>query len=187
MQTIRIGVVLTLSCMIGCSRSTKAVDQDLSGIDVPAALAAAEKQAQDMGSAFVAGDLDRLADKTHPRVVEMIGGREKFRKAIEDGFADMKAKGQEFHSLTVGKPEKLVRSNFSLFAIIPQRLVFKTPQGKLWHEGCLIAVSSDEGRTWTFVDGAGAAKGNIEIVLPDFPKDLQIPKFKKPQLIKDGD
>ena len=124
MQSIRVVVGVSLACLIGCSRSPSVVDQDFSGIDVPVALAAAEKQAQEMGSAFVAGDFDGLADKTHPRVLELIGGREKLRKTIEDGFADMKAKGQEFHSLTVGKPEKLVRSNSSLFAIIPQRAVF---------------------------------------------------------------
>src|SRR5262249_26218996 len=123
MQASRIVVGLAILCLVGCSRSSKAVDQDLSGIDVAAALAAAENQAREMGEAFVAGDLDTLLDRTHARVLELGGGREKVRKTIQDGLDGMKAKGQLFHSMTVGKPDKLVLSKTTLYTIVPEYIV----------------------------------------------------------------
>jgi hypothetical protein len=152
---------------------------------VPAALAAAEQQAQEMGQAFVDGNVEKLLDRTHAKVLELGGGRDKVRKLIQDGVTEMKAKGQGFHSMSVSRPQKIVRSKGNLYTIVPEHLLMKTPQGMLRSESFLVGVSGDNGRTWTFIDGAGTGNGQLEKVLPDFPKELQLPKLTMPQLIED--
>jgi hypothetical protein len=53
--------------------------------------------------------------------------------------------------------------------------------------GSLLGISADRGKTWTFVDGSGI--GNDETMkkrlLPNLPKELELPKTGKPVFYKD--
>ena len=138
--------------------------------------AAAEKEAD----ALVHGDYDTVAIFTYPRIVELSGGRPGLVKLLSSGFADMKTKGISLASTVIGEPGPLVRSGAKLYSVVPAIVVIKAPGTKITQPSYLLAISSDSGATWTFIDGAGINPATISQVIPDLPSDLKLPAHVAP-------
>src|SRR4051812_5753482 len=61
-----------------------------------------EEQARALGKAFLASDWAKLSDMTHPKVIEMMGGKEKMIGVIEEGMKRLAAQGFSFKKYSVG-------------------------------------------------------------------------------------
>lgn len=49
----------------------------------------------------------------------------------------------------------------------------------------LLAISSDQGKTWTFMDGGNLVDPKMrEKLVPNFPEKLKLPVIEKPQQFK---
>jgi hypothetical protein len=170
-----------------CSRKPNIAEQDLSDIDVPAALAAAENQARKMADGFIKGETEAILDAMYPRALELIGGREKMLATIKKGMKEMKAEGTTFHSFRVTAPDKLYRAKNDVLSIVPEVVVMRTAKGKLQQDSFLLGISSDKGRSWKFIDGAGIQKNDVRSIIPHFPDGLELPKLPPPRLVKDDE
>jgi hypothetical protein len=141
----------------------------------------AAKQALELGRATIAGDFAKVIDSSHPKLVELMGGRTKaieFSKSAIDG---MKAGGYDFTDYSVNPVSQVVRKGQRIYAVFPTRLVMKTPKGKAISVGFLLAVSENKGDTWTFLDGAGFQDPQIQAaVIPDLPAEIILPKIAPP-------
>ena len=67
--------------------------------------------------------------------------------------------------------------------MVPESLLLSTPQGKLRGSSYLLAVSTDQGATWRFIDGSGIDKAFLKKLFPTFPAKLKLPEKKEPQVI----
>jgi hypothetical protein len=146
------------------------------------------KLAAENSAALTSGNYAHLVDLTYPKVVEMIGGREKMIETVRRGTEDMKARGNAILGAEVSEPKQVVTSGDKQFAIVPMTTRVRVPEGTLRSNGFLIAVSEDRGKTWTFIDGAGFVrepgkeKEKLAQVLPDFPAQLSLPAREQPVL-----
>jgi hypothetical protein len=187
MRAILFLLGLTILGAASCSRTPKLAEPDLSDIDEPAALAAAENQARKMGDALLKGEVDAILDGTYPRLLELGGGREKMRAEIDKTLEEIKDHGLVVQSYRVTAPDKLYRAKGDLLTILPQLIVMRTPKGKFHQDSFLLGISSDKGRSWTFIDGAGTQKTDIKCFLPHFPDGLQLPKLPPPRLVENDE
>ena len=166
----------------------------LIAIAVCAQLASADPQtervralAAENSAALSSGNYARLVELTYPKIVEMIGGRDKMIETLRRGSEDMKAHGSAILGAEVSEPKEVVTANDRQFAIVPMTVRVQVPDGTLHSKGFLIAVS-DHGKTWTFIDGAGfmrepgKEKEKLAQVLPDFPPQLSLPSREQPVL-----
>jgi hypothetical protein len=140
------------------------------------------KLAAESSAALTAGDYSRVVALTYPKVVEMIGGREKMIETLRRGTDQMKAQGSAILGSEPEEPKEVVASGDKQFAIVPQTVRVKVPQGVLRSKGFLIAVSADHGASWTFVDGARLTKDTLPQVFPEFPPQLSLPPREEPVL-----
>ena len=167
----------------------------LIAIAVCAQLASADPQtervralAAENSAALSSGNYARLVELTYPKIVEMIGGRDKMIETLRRGSEDMKAHGSAILGAEVSEPKEVVTANDRQFAIVPMTVRVQVPDGTLHSKGFLIAVSEDHGKTWTFIDGAGLMrepgkeKEKLAQVLPDFPPQLSLPSREQPVL-----
>lgn len=118
-------------------------------------------------------DLEKLADITHPRVFERVGGRDSFKKVMKQELDKAKS---TFASLewTFGDPTKIIEFNNQLFSIVPRVLKGTSTVGKrVITEGTIIAISSDRGRTWKFINGDG-----FRASFPEYADVVQAPKTR---------
>jgi hypothetical protein len=141
--------------------------------DAPPTPEAIRTQAQACADAMLKGDLETFANFTHPKLIELMGGRQKFIDAIKLGNAEMKAQKSAITGFNTGAPEGVVKGGNDLFAVVPMTLTVTQRDTKISHEGYLVAVSSDGGTKWTFITGDERAK--LKEILPNLPEELKLP------------
>jgi hypothetical protein len=152
--------------------------------DEKPALKALHLQAKAAAKATLAGDFEKLADLTFPKVVEAVGGKAKFIEAGNAFMQVLESKGWKFTDYKLDAPAETVGTDDHLFGLVKATLYMSLPQGKLTQETYLLGISTDKGKTWKFVDGAGMADPKAKKLLPTLPKSLQLPKLEPPQIEK---
>jgi TPR repeat protein len=137
-------------------------------------------------AALTSGHYARVADFTYPKVVEMMGGRDKMIETTRQIVEDMKDRGVTIVSIEVSEPERVVTANDKLFAVVPQVVRMQGAKKTARSNGFLIAVSEDAGKNWSFIDGdalhekPGQERETLAQILPDFPALLSLPKWEPP-------
>ncbi len=159
----------TVVVVAACAWSARADDAETK----KAVKALAEK----VGTATLKEDYDTLFDLTHPKVVEPLGGKEKFVEATKGVMKKMKDAGIAFTSFKIGEPTDPVRGGKEVFVVVPTTAELDTPKGKATATSYLLGVSADNGKTWRFVDGAAGA-AETRKMFPDLPKSVTLPKIE---------
>ena len=177
--------LLILAC---CLTSSARADDDAATVKKTV-----KQKVQEINDAIIRADFATVADLTHPKVVQMMGGRDKMIATMQAGEKDMKAKGFSFLStkvddpsdtVTGGPPAAVIAGASELYVTVPFELKMKTPDGKMAVKSFVIGVSTDHGKTWTFVNGDLDPK-QIKEVLPNLPARLKLPEKQKPVTEKD--
>ena len=141
-----------------------------------------KRQAQELSDAMIKGDYNKAADLTHPKLVDLMGGRTQFISETEKAFKEMEAQQVRIVSNMVGEPQDIVEVKNEIYAIVPTAMRMKVPDGILASEVFMIGVSKDGGQNWTFVDAAAAREGGegLKMLFPDAASKLRVPELKRP-------
>jgi len=137
-------------------------------------------QAQEMSDAFARKDYQRFVDLTYPKVIEMAGGRDKMLASMTQQIKEMEAEGVVPLSSSSGTPTQFIHDSGSIYALLPMTIKAKARDGVFQSEGSTIAVSSDGGANWTFVDASGKDHSELKAILPNVADRLNLPPEKKP-------
>jgi hypothetical protein len=156
-------LVVLLLGLAGCARDDSAHEE---------ALRRCRQQAEECGAALVAKDFEKFADLTYPPVVETMGGRENMvalsrKRAQEARF--------EILSLKVEAPERLIIAGTDVLAVVPITRATLDAGKKMSGRSFFLGVSSDQGKSWTFLDGSNLDSRTLKQVLPHFPAGLKLP------------
>ncbi|HWK02139.1 MAG TPA: hypothetical protein VNS58_00810 [Puia sp.] len=139
-----------------------------------------KEQANIMGQAFVRGDYKVFSHYTYPEIVKMIGGENKMAEALTKITSDMKIKGMMFNNITFGDVSKIVKSGNELQCTVAQHTEIKLPSGRAISTSTLIAISTDSGSNWTFVDTSNKDISMIRNLLPHLSRAIVIPPQQPP-------
>jgi hypothetical protein len=142
--------------------------------------AAMKEQAGQMCLAIVAADHAKVADCTHPNVVELAGGRDRAVQFIKMTLEDMKSRGTAIQSVVVGEPSEVFKQAGDVYSVVPFTLEMDVGGQRLKQGSFLVGISSDGGRTWKFVDGNQGDRAKLERILPNLPKGLRLPEKQQP-------
>jgi hypothetical protein len=140
--------------------------------------------AEQVHQATLQRDHQRMAELTHPAVVNGLGGKERFTQRLAEIAAEMSDKGFGITDITLSEPSELVESRSSVYAVVHFDLRMTGPGGATGVKpSYLIGVSTDGGTSWKFIDGDGVAgdRAKLRRVLPDFPDRLELPPKLDPQ------
>jgi hypothetical protein len=135
-----------------------------------------KKGADSVGTAMVAGKYGVVLDLTYPAILELMGGREKALGYVEKQIDAMKEQGISIVAFTAGDPSEIKAGGSELFAAIPTTVEMKAPQMKITGKSFLLAISQDQGKRWTFADGANLTPEIMKAMFPKFPPDLKLPE-----------
>ena len=139
---------------------------------------------EELNKALLKEEFGKVVDLTYPKVVKMMGGREKMISVMRAGFKDRKARGFTLRSFKVDTPSELVAAGPDLFVVVPFLLEIKAPGGRILQKGFVIGVSSNRGKSWTFVTADQDVK-QLKKILPNLPEQLKLPKREKPVFEKE--
>jgi len=147
--------------------------------------AAVKKLAQELGTATVKGEYAKVIDNTIDTAVEQLGGREQAIKSVEAIMKALTNNGISLTNFQANEPGDFVNEGNSTFVIVPTKLEMKTPDSKLLVKSYFIGVSTDNGKSWKFVDGAGMDNAEFRSkIFPKMPAKLKLPEKEKPEIIK---
>jgi hypothetical protein len=148
--------------------------------------AAVKKLAQELGDATLKGDCAKVIDHTYDTLIKEMGGREKAIELVELKKKEWKARGITIKAFTVAEPGELLTEGAYTFVVIPTSTEVTVPGARAILKSYLLGISSDEGKTWKFADGAGIAeKERRNKLLPKLPANLKLPEPEKPEVVKD--
>jgi len=150
-----------------------------------AAAAAARKQATEMYQAFVRGDHATFVGYMHPKITEMMGGREKTLDTIKKSLAAAKAEGLTPASATAAPVQQFVEvAPSKLQVIIPADVIMKGKDLEVHQRSFLLGFSSDGGKTWKFVDTGSSGADALRKIFPECSPALKIPPRSKPEVVR---
>jgi hypothetical protein len=137
-----------------------------------------------MYDAFLRGNFDVFVDYTHPKVVELMGGRPKVVAVIQKMLVDEKAQGFVLTGATVGEVRQLTKSGKTgMQVILPTEIVLSGAVVDLRQPSFLLGLSVDNGKTWRFVDTGPIGGEALRKLFPDCSPELKIPPRPKSSVV----
>jgi hypothetical protein len=147
--------------------------------------AAAKAQARVMSDAFIKADYEVMIDKTYPPLIDLIGGREKYLEMLQSMEAQMAARELKIVSIELGTPGPVVSHDDLAYVVLPSVREMSIPAGKLISDTYFLGISSDQGVTWTFLEGSGMANEPLrQRLLPNLPAELKLPEPTEPRFVE---
>lgn len=92
----------------------------------------------------------------------------------------MNADGFDFLNATLGNPSEIITINNELQCTLPQNIEMKVPNGRLVSQSTLIAISSNGGENWYFIDTSGKDIQAMKRMFSNLSEKLVIPQQDKP-------
>lgn len=140
-------------------------------------------QAMDMSRALINNDFATFSSYMYPKIISFAGGRDKMKSDMDSANAAMKQFGVAFKKILIGNPGPIIHYHDQLQCVVPQTTTMQTLVGDLEAETSLIAISTDNGKKWYFIDTNVYRVDKIKGALPELSAELVIPPQKQPKLI----
>ncbi|WP_447835117.1 hypothetical protein [Aeromonas salmonicida] len=143
----------------------------------------AEMIAKKIGTAIFSGDYEFVISNMHPTPVQLMGGRDKAIEMTRAAFADIKEQGMELSEYLVKPAAKAVYSGKFIYVVFPTILTLESKKVRTVGDGYILAYSDDQGKNWSFADGAGLKNPEVAaIVFPELPAELSLPIIPPPSV-----
>ncbi|TDQ09769.1 hypothetical protein [Pedobacter metabolipauper] len=139
-----------------------------------------KKAADVVAKATIEGDYTTAINCMYPPAVKMGGGKQAMIALLKKTMEDLEKDGQGFKSASNGEPGEVYRSGKELHSVVPQYMEMKYKDGYLSFTTSMLAVSQDEGKTWTFVSAGNIEPERLKKMFPALNKNLVIIKSTPP-------
>ncbi len=156
-------------------------------IAVPAS--AANLSAQDVAAldaiidqsnaAFLRADAAGIADVTSERLLEAVGGRDKYIESIQAGMKAAQAQGITVVSHHMDAPTAPILADGFILSVVKEVTVMASHGRQLRNDGFTVVVRPARGGAWKLIGGNGVAQnpGVISMLYPGFPADYKFPPY----------
>ncbi|WP_454801915.1 hypothetical protein [Mucilaginibacter phyllosphaerae] len=144
-----------------------------------------KKQAQRYATASFNGDYKTVIDLTYHKLVTLSGGREEMQKLITERIESLQKQGIIKFDGSVDAPGKFYKAGTHIHCLVPETVILKMFNGHYISRTYLLAISTDQGKSWSFMDVGNMPKDVLYKLLPDYNEDLIIPSSGKPMFFTD--
>ena len=141
-----------------------------------------QKKVAVMTEAFFKGDFEKQIDLMPPKILELVGGREKMLAVLKRETAAMEANQMKVQSYEVGAPVQIVESDGTTFALMPSTLTLKTPTVKATKKSHVLGIGDGKGG-WSFLR-TEQGEEKVRLIVPNLPATMKIPAPQKPTIEK---
>lgn len=124
------------------------------------------------------GEARTVVNLTHPKVHELVGGREKMLSVLTDAFQSAKIAGHKLDQVVIGQPSAIGRDGEQVFLFVPYIGVSSNKERSTTIEAFYLGISADAGDTWRFVDGSRMDQQNIKLFIPSYSGTPPFPRTK---------
>jgi len=163
MKTIILSIFFSVCLVIGLQAQNKFSDVILS-------------YAKKSADAQLALNIDEYLNYMHPNIIEMGGGKDLAKQAVQQQLNTYKSMNVDVVSITHGDPGPLVQAGSELHCIVPATTKLAQGDAEFDSVNNWLAISSDDGQSWAFVDMSYYDANSLKIYLPDYNSALVYPQ-----------
>ncbi|MCC3160097.1 hypothetical protein LJ737_22875 [Hymenobacter sp. 15J16-1T3B] len=138
-----------------------------------------EAQLTEMEQAFMKEDFEAYADFMHPDVLRVAGGADVLAKQLRQGMEQLSAQGGKVSKVSHGAPSRIVGADRELQCTVPQTTEFQLAAATKTTQSTLLAVSSDGGQHWAFLDTNGKDWETVRRLVPSLSREIELPGRKQ--------
>jgi hypothetical protein len=153
---------------------------------------AVAKEVSAMMESFNEGDVKALIAKTHPSIYKLAKGKENFDATLLAAAEQIVELGVTIESSEIGLPTKLHKAGKDLVCFVPKTTLMSIKGQLVKSVSYMVAIKGKDG-VWRYLDGAGARRNPDQLwtLLPDLPKDVEVPEnsiapVEKQEVEQDG-
>lgn len=132
--------------------------------------------ALEMGKAMTSRNGEIFVKYMHPSTFKLAGGKSNAVKLIDSVFHVFEQLGGKVSRISYGTPSNIVAFKNTLQSVLPQTTYVTSLIGDAELSSNLIAISSDKGKSWTFIDTNMFSMKEIKKEMPDISPELVFPK-----------
>ncbi|MBB5395929.1 hypothetical protein [Mucilaginibacter sp. AK015] len=127
-----------------------------------------KRDATQMIAHMINKDYIAAAKYIMPKFIAASGGPYSLAKSIEASFAPMLQNGVQF-DFSIDEPGAVIKTPSGLYTVMIQRTILNIPSKKTrgYLDSSLLALSTDKGKTWSFVDVGAMSDDQIKHYFPD--------------------
>jgi hypothetical protein len=130
--------------------------------------------------ALYAGDVDSVLRYTPPTVVEMQGGVEPTRGAIEHAVSTLTSAGMRLESLSFPKPPEFIEGQGRRFVVVPTLSIVAANGQRV--ESLNFQLGVLDSTQWRYADGFRITDQNVQTLFPGFPAGYTFPPTHRQRL-----
>lgn len=140
-----------------------------------------------MATATVKGDFKTVIAHTDPETIKKAGGPDAMLKVVTNMFTQLKKSGMSIRSASVGSPGPILQTGNKRFCAVPETVAMAvpannmTPKGVYTAQSTLLAVSTDKGANWYFVNSGSMTDDALYKLYPEVKGKITLPKQAPPQ------
>ena len=154
---------------------------------LPVALHAADlrpvitREAGKCAAAWQRNDYEGVLGFLPPRVVQQNGGRKAALKKIKSTFNKAEEYGVESMDFTAGQPTPPLTISKWLTSLVPLTVVLHRTPLDVTQATHLLALSSDQGKHWSFVPLYHTSQAKLNLWFPEFAGKIIVPAETEPR------
>ena len=138
-------------------------------------------QAMDMAGTLIKKDFSSFIKYMHPDIIKLAGGKEKALQRMDTVNAMAAQFGATIKRILIGNPGKVINYKNQLQVTLPQTSELASGFGNVTLETTLIAISTNAGKNWYFIDTSVYNMKDVKKAMPDLSPELVIPPPKPPK------
>lgn len=151
-----------------------------SNAQIPAAADSLKAQATRMANGLISGDYTTFIHYLHPKILQLSGGADAMKQQLQHMSRQLSTVGASFDSVCLDSMSNIIKANPTLQATIRQHTIMKLSTGRSMATSTLIAMSSDNGVHWKFIDTNRKTLADMRQILPNLSTALVIPPQQDP-------
>ncbi|MFY9344887.1 MAG: hypothetical protein WAT39_20505 [Planctomycetota bacterium] len=144
--------------------------------------AVVQRDVEHLVKSIYAGEFDVVVAKTHPVILEWIGGAAKARELMAAAVEPMLAKGIHVESLRFPQPPEFVRTERAAYSIVPTLMILTIGSDRVESLNYQFGVLEPGASGWLFIEGSRVNGGNVRSLFADFPAGHTFPQFHRRRL-----
>ncbi len=137
-------------------------------------------QANQMGNLYKSGDYKGYVKYIHPAIIKAAGGETKMIELLNAQDAQIKNKGIVINGIVFNPPSEIIKSKNELQCTISQHTELKPVKGRVITYTTLIAISTDNGKNWKFIDTSNKDIAQVRKTFPNLSNKITLPPKQKP-------
>jgi hypothetical protein len=133
-----------------------------------------------MAGYFIKKDFKEFIKFLYEPMLKFNGGTEKVISDIENEIKDFEKDSLKISNMTFNSISKLIHIKGQIQCTIVEKMELTTTDLLVTLKSTLIAISSDQGKTWKFIDPFGMSLKQLRTYLPELSPDITLPNQEEP-------